>query len=297
LILTAKRQAETSRRTFNEALRVQAAAREEKQKALRDKKLDAAEVELIDASYLYQQYHSPRCWKNEKDAFDIFEQLVFKKDRLSSVKEQILIRYLGLGWVEAHHPWSKKGHGTYSATELLEHFVRVVLPLEKTNTVPDEPPLALPGLPKSICRLGTRAQDCIDLETSLGSEEMDFRLKALRKRDSLEDNGFGDELAEMQQTIWPVKSLQKKGFKIDMLFEYKDENGPTLQWCQGEVTEIVSESKNKHVIVKIEWKDEYLSEGDQKVTRQKLLRTKWNTDKPTDGTWREDLYHKVLTIH
>ena len=212
---------------------------------MRDKKLDAAEVKLIDASYLYQQYHSPRCWKNEKDAFDIFEQLVFKKDRLSSVKEQILIRYLGLGWVEAHHPWSKKGHGTYSATELIDHFVRVVLPLEKTNTVPDEPPLALSCLPKSICRLGTRAQDCIDLETSLGSEEMDFRLKALRKRDSLEDNGFGDELAEMQQTIWPVKSLQKKSFKIDMLFEYKDENGPTLQWCQGEVTEIVSESKKQ----------------------------------------------------
>ena len=188
LIVSAKRQADKSRRTFNEALRVQAAAREEKQKALRDNKIKAAEEILIAASYLHQQYHSPRCWRSKKQSFEIIEQLKFKKDRLSSVKEQILIRYLGLGWVEAHHPWSKKGHGTYSAAELLEHFVKVVLPLEKTHTVPDEPPLTLPGLPKSLCRLGTRAQDCIDLETSLGSEEMGFRPKALRKRDS-----FGGE--------------------------------------------------------------------------------------------------------
>jgi hypothetical protein len=131
LIVSAKRQADKSRRTFNEALRVQAAAREEKQKALRDNKMKAAEEMLIDASYLHQQYDSPRCWRSEKQSFEIMEQLKFKKDRLSSVKEQILIRYLDLGWVEAHHPWSKKGHSTYSAAELLEHFLKVVLPLKK----------------------------------------------------------------------------------------------------------------------------------------------------------------------
>ena len=112
--------------------------------------------------YLFQQYHSPRCWKTKEQAYEIFEGLKFKKDRMSSIKEQILIRYLGLGWVEAHHPWSKKGHGTYSPTELLEHFVNVVLPLAEFKKVPAEPPLELPGLP-NICRLGTRAKDCIDL--------------------------------------------------------------------------------------------------------------------------------------
>ena len=93
-------------------------------------------------------------------------------------------------------------------------------------------PVKLPGLPKNICPLGTRAQDCIDLEMGLENEEMEFRLKALRKRDSLEDNGFGDELMEMQQTIWPIEKLREKGFKIDTLFEYSDKNGLTMQWCQ-----------------------------------------------------------------
>ena len=91
-----------------------------------------------------------------------------------------MIRYLGLGWVEAHHPWTKKGH-TYTTTGLLEHLVTIVLPLVQTKEVPAEPPLKLPGLPTSLLHPGMRALDCIDFETSLGSEERDFRLKALQK--------------------------------------------------------------------------------------------------------------------
>ncbi len=32
-----------------------------------------------------------------------------KSTRLNAVKEQMLICYLGLGWDDAHHPWSKSG--------------------------------------------------------------------------------------------------------------------------------------------------------------------------------------------
>ena len=66
----------------------------------------------------------------------------------------------------------------------------------------------------------------------LENEKMEFKLKALRKRDSLEENGFGDELPEMQHTLWPIEKLREKGFKIDMLFEYSDKNGLTIQWYQ-----------------------------------------------------------------
>ncbi len=118
-----------------------------------------------------------------------------------------MIHYLGLGWVEAHHPWSYKGH-TYTATELFEHFVKVVLPLAEKLEVPPEPPLKLPGLPTSLMHLGTRAQDCIDFETSLGSEKRELRLKALKEIESLGDNGFGDQLERKQQTLWPVELLQ-----------------------------------------------------------------------------------------
>ena len=125
---------------------------------------------------------------------------------MAVVKEQILMKYLGLGWEEAHHAWSKKGHGQYSDTELFDHFITVVLPLADTLEVPDKPPIKLPGLPSNLKRLGTRAQDCVDLDVSLGSEERQFQLNAMRKCDQLEENGFGGHLSEMQQLIWPVES-------------------------------------------------------------------------------------------
>ena len=116
LIAVSKKNAFQMSRTFNESLNRQSAARELKQKTLRDNKLKVLKEGLVDALYLHQQYDSPRCWRTKEQAYDAFEGLKFKKDCMRSIKEQILIRYLGLGWVEAHHPWSKKSHGTYSPT-------------------------------------------------------------------------------------------------------------------------------------------------------------------------------------
>ena len=88
-----------------------------------------------------------------------------------------------------------------------------------TKEIPAEPPLELPGL-QNICRLGSRARDCVELE-ALNSEGCDFRMQALQERERLEDNGFGDQLMEIQQTLWPVELLRTPGFKIEKLFEYK----------------------------------------------------------------------------
>ncbi len=67
-------------------------------------KLQLTEKDLINISYLHQKYFSPRCWKTLHQALDVFEQLTSKKEKIECVKEQILIRYLGFGWEEAHHP-------------------------------------------------------------------------------------------------------------------------------------------------------------------------------------------------
>ncbi len=167
------------------------------------------------------------------------------------------------------------------------------MPLVEKLEVPPEPSLKLPGLPTSLMHLGTQSQDCIDFETSLGSEEREFRLKALKKIESLEDNGFGDQLEGMQQTLWPVELLQGGGFKIDKLFEYKVGQEATLQWCQGTVVKLLKE-KDYFFIGEVEWNKECLSDGDQKKSQEKLLRTKWNPEKPGNGAWRQDLRHKLL---
>ena len=58
--------------------------------------------------------------------------------------------------------------------------------------------------------------------------------------------------------MWPVELLREGEFKIDMLFEYSNDGSSVLQWCQGEVIEFIKELDEKHVIVKIEWNENFL---------------------------------------
>ena len=77
------------------------------------------------------------------------------------------------------------------------------------------------------------------------------------------------------------------------LFEYKVGQEATLQWCQGTVVKLLKEN-DCFFIVEVGRNKEFLSDGDQKKSWEKLLRTKWNPEKPGDGAWRQDLRHKLL---
>ncbi len=129
--------------------------------------------------------------------------------------------------MKAYHPWSKNRH-IFILTELMEHFVKAVLPLATTRmAVPDAPPINLPGLPP-LPALGTVAHDISALEDTndnAGVQFRIFRMNAMKERERVEDSGIGNELMEMQQVIWPVEWLRVKDFSIDMLFEYKDDDG------------------------------------------------------------------------
>jgi hypothetical protein len=114
------------------------------------------------------------------------------------------------------------------------------------------------------------------------------------EQERLEDDGIGDELMEMQEILWPIKRLLGKDFAIDILFEYEDDDGSTLVCGQGRVVAFIKESIDKHMYVKIEWSDKCVRDGDLKIMRNQLKKTKWNPNVPVGGAWREDLYHKLM---
>ena len=66
---------------------------------------------------------------------DEFDKIISQSRKNKCVKEQILIVNLGLGFEEAHHPWSRDRYES-SAVKLLEQFVTVCLPLTKNNNLP-----------------------------------------------------------------------------------------------------------------------------------------------------------------
>ncbi len=100
LLAVAKRNSNKSRKQFTASLKRQRTACAEKAANAIVMKLQSTERDLI--SYLHHKYFSPRCWKTVQQALDEFEKLSSKKDKIECVKEQLLIRYLGLGWEKAH---------------------------------------------------------------------------------------------------------------------------------------------------------------------------------------------------
>ena len=65
---------------------------------------------------------------------DEFNKIIAKYNKKKFVKEQILIVHLGLGFEQSYHPWSRDRY-EYSSIELIEHFVKVCLPLTKNRTL------------------------------------------------------------------------------------------------------------------------------------------------------------------
>jgi hypothetical protein len=105
LLAVAKKNRNNSHKQFTASLQRQHTACADKAANAIAMKLQLTERDFINISYLYQKYFSPQCWKTVKQALDEFKKLSSKKDNIDCMKEQILIRYLGLGWEEAHHPF------------------------------------------------------------------------------------------------------------------------------------------------------------------------------------------------
>jgi hypothetical protein len=128
-------------------------------------------------------------------AFREFDKLTTNAARYRYLKEQILIRYVGLGWEEAYHPWSKGGY-IYTPNELLQHLTMVVIPLQRTLKVPEHPPMNLPTRPL-LPTLGTKASDIVDMDLQSTQQNIQLRIDAYKERERLEEEGFGDQLSEL----------------------------------------------------------------------------------------------------
>ena len=85
----------------------------------------------------------------------------------------------------------------------------------------------------------------------------------------------------MQQNIMPTVDETFVGFKIKMLFEYDNDDGTRyLDWCNGVVDSIINERIR---FVTIKWNKDSLSPNDSDTSREKLLPSKWNPQKPQVG--------------
>jgi hypothetical protein len=114
--------------------------------------------------------------------------------------------------------------------------------------------------------------------------------KSYKEREHREAKGVGDKWSEMQDVNMPDIDSLFVGYKIEILFEYTDDDSSSLvNWYSGEVSEIVNEKRR---IVKVKWNECCLGRNDEVETKEKLQPTKWNPKVALPGAWHQYLSGK-----
>jgi hypothetical protein len=57
---------------------------------------------------------------------------------------------------------------------------------------------------RSLRTLGTKASDIVDIDLQSKQQNIQFRMDAYKERERLEEEGFGDQLSELQQFSWKI---------------------------------------------------------------------------------------------
>ena len=145
--------------------------------------------------------------------------------------------------------------------------------------------------------LGTKSADLVEIDNKKQAKEYLVRLNAMIERDRLENQGYGDQLMEVQEFLWPVERIRNGTFKkLDMCFSYEHDGEKMLQWCQGEITEVVKDKeRNNYMVVKVTWNKDSVNPGESEITTEKLEKGCWNPEVHEKGAWREDLRELVKT--
>ena len=106
-VLTSKQNANVNKRRFDDALENHFLKSRRKEEIALEKKYEDATEYYSVAIYFHEKYHSPHCWLTLEVAAEFYLDLVSDTVRLAVVKEEIIIRCLGLGWELAYHDWSE----------------------------------------------------------------------------------------------------------------------------------------------------------------------------------------------
>jgi hypothetical protein len=265
------------RREEKAQLDAQREAKNQKQKLLREKKMLACQKEYANKLMYIEMANSPAFWKTVAKAKTEYKKLESNNAKLNAVKDQIRIYVVGFGWKDLHHPWSKDGRA-YTADELFKHLVEKLIPEQSKRGIPDAATIDLPAR-KVTPQLGTRTADLDVLDQRYESEKKKAIEEAVAMRNQLENDGIIDRHEKLQPTR-PEVDEDLIDAEIEILYSYVEPDGSSKNmWCQGKVLAVRTRNR-----IHIEWDASTLREGDEPITEEVLLKSKYN--KHVIGGWR-----------
>jgi hypothetical protein len=221
---------------------------------------------------------SPAFWESVAKAKKAYKKLESNTARLNAIKEQIRIYVIGFGWKDLHHQWSKDGRA-YTADELFKYLVQTLIPeISRRGGIPNSPTMDLSSR-KVTTQLGTRTVDLDDLDHLHENKKQEAIAEAVAMRNQMEDDGVIDR-HELLQPARPEVDNDLINAEIEILYSYVEPDGSTKNmWCQGKVVAVRTCNR-----IHIEWDASTLREGDEPITEEVLLKSKYN--KHVIGGWR-----------
>ena len=278
--------APSTRKQNTAAIQAQDTARREKEEMFKERNLENATEDFIEALYYHQMYFSPACWKvDPRCVARELRKLSSESAKYHALKENIMIRVKGFNWEWCRHQWSKDGH-KYTVDQLAAHL-RHIIKEEKNHEIPREP---MPNVPKrvNLSMLGMQTECATELDQKYIANDEKFKSNARKIQKSRQTKGEGSIYASMQPFARPAL-CDLLNERIDYLagFQIAGQKEPDLRWCQGEVV-LVLAYRNKPT-VRVLWDAIPDCTGWETSQEAKviLLPTKWNKD--TEGAWRMDI--------
>ena len=296
IVLVAMRDAPATQAIHQEELALQAKSRRVKEELARQKNMDSAAEEYIEAAILIKMYNSSAGIKDDPtNVTRVLKTLPTKTAKYEALKQNILMRTKGFGWDWAHHAWSKNGRD-YSVKELSDWLRKIIRKQNKMKLVAPSEPVANVPQRMSLPILGTQTGDVEELDAKYMEDEQKFKSDAAKMSRAREAAGETSIFSRMQPFYRPnIADLMNR--RIDVLTEFNVKiDGKVeiqLRWCQGEVIEVYEDRQRP--TVKVEWDPLPDVDGGNQTeeTDQVLLPTYWRKD--IAGAWRMDVDVELAT--
>ena len=132
-----------------------------------------------------------------------------------------------------------------------------------------------------MAKLGTTSSDVQNYYKNQAESEDELRLQTLRQREQEELMGVYNQAEYLNEVSRPENKVTK-GFKIEKLFEYREESELKLIWCPGIVSKVIKKY-DKLIKADIEWDPEFIGEGGATESTKLLKKHLWNLSKPKEG--------------
>lgn len=298
-VMTAMEDAPITRQSNIASIDAQRAMKQKKEELKKQKGLENASDDYIEALIYHSMWNSEACMKTAKDITTGLKSLKYKKDKLQALKDNIQIRYRGFGWENWKTQWSHGGV-QYSIPELTKTLKELMKEeKKKKRSIPDKPKIPIPQR-KDMPILGTESKQRGKLDKTGIEVEDEFEQKSRNEWKKREAEGFSSIHSKRQKKNAPAVDETLIGKRIEVLisFDINKESAETAQrWCCGAVERICDgtwvipgrarKCWKEGEAVEVFW--DAIPDADMPACRDRvaLNPNKWNKD--DIDAWRMDL--------